>query len=499
MFVLPGEAQKIDRLMETFAARYHLNNPDVFPDRDTAFILAFSLIMLNTDHHNPAIKNKMTKEQFLNTHRGQWGPHHQNPPVDLYTTFFESITKEEIKFEREGELFGGAGKKGYLKKVSGRRFKKRWFILKDNCLYYFQKANDVEPYGIVPLENISVRAATKQRVILSSKDPSTPVKYAKMAKSGQMVQGTQHEIILVADSNLIRDQWVSALKEGIAINPFYEFLAKRTQSLRRDSLSTNRTIERAQGTTPRSCSTGSTTPRQLDLSIKETLPTYYDGAVLCQMCYLQKNPENTVKGIKVLVHDYPKINKQLVVLSGDLWDDTLLSFINESKDKKFDFLSHYKIHETRKELESSLSNQLTMGCDIEITGYALGAVVGIFLGISLKEKSFNITKITTFGQPNIITLQDFQHSLNLGIVRILLPKDPTTYLFENCGHGGHQLILTVKALEQMEYLDDFGKQMSKVIELNKIVKPSTLTNYHSIDAYVSKLAKLKKKFCKLDK
>lgn len=31
-------------------------NPTVFPSADTAFILAFSIIMLNTDLHNPAIK-----------------------------------------------------------------------------------------------------------------------------------------------------------------------------------------------------------------------------------------------------------------------------------------------------------------------------------------------------------------------------------------------------------------------------------------------------------
>lgn len=55
-FRLPGEAQKIDRMMEKFSERYCLQNPTVFPSADTAFILAFSIIMLNTDLHNPAIK-----------------------------------------------------------------------------------------------------------------------------------------------------------------------------------------------------------------------------------------------------------------------------------------------------------------------------------------------------------------------------------------------------------------------------------------------------------
>ena len=44
-FRLPGEAQKIDRLMEAFARRYHRCNPELFPGSDTAYVLAFSVIM----------------------------------------------------------------------------------------------------------------------------------------------------------------------------------------------------------------------------------------------------------------------------------------------------------------------------------------------------------------------------------------------------------------------------------------------------------------------
>lgn len=52
-FKLPGEAQKIDRFMEAFSAEYFRANPDVFNEQDTAYTLAFSVIMLNTDHFNP--------------------------------------------------------------------------------------------------------------------------------------------------------------------------------------------------------------------------------------------------------------------------------------------------------------------------------------------------------------------------------------------------------------------------------------------------------------
>ncbi|KAL7553000.1 hypothetical protein ACHAWF_016244 [Thalassiosira exigua] len=71
-FRLPGEAQKIDRIMEVFAARYTDQNPAAFPTADSAFILAFSIIMLNTDLHNPAIKEdrKMTIDSFARMNSG---------------------------------------------------------------------------------------------------------------------------------------------------------------------------------------------------------------------------------------------------------------------------------------------------------------------------------------------------------------------------------------------------------------------------------------------
>ena len=61
-FRLPGEAQKIDRLMEKFAERYVNCNPDTFKSADVAYVLAYSVIMLNTDAHNPGVKTKMTKD-----------------------------------------------------------------------------------------------------------------------------------------------------------------------------------------------------------------------------------------------------------------------------------------------------------------------------------------------------------------------------------------------------------------------------------------------------
>ena len=70
-FRLPGEAQKIDRLMEKFAERFVSCNADAFKSADVAYVLAYSVIMLNTDAHNPMVKVKMSKQVRLARARPQ--------------------------------------------------------------------------------------------------------------------------------------------------------------------------------------------------------------------------------------------------------------------------------------------------------------------------------------------------------------------------------------------------------------------------------------------
>jgi brefeldin A-inhibited guanine nucleotide-exchange protein len=72
-FRLPGEAQKIDFITEKFAERYCKCNPKVFTSADTAYVLAYSVIMLNTDAHNPMVKNKVClfhPVQFIGSSHG---------------------------------------------------------------------------------------------------------------------------------------------------------------------------------------------------------------------------------------------------------------------------------------------------------------------------------------------------------------------------------------------------------------------------------------------
>ena len=54
---LPGEAAQIDRLLEKLAERFCVDNP-ARQSADTAFVLAFSMVLLHTDLHSPAVSRE---------------------------------------------------------------------------------------------------------------------------------------------------------------------------------------------------------------------------------------------------------------------------------------------------------------------------------------------------------------------------------------------------------------------------------------------------------
>jgi len=64
-FKLPGESQKIDRFVQAFGEAYTKQNPSCGLDADQVYVLSFSTLMLNTDLHNPEVKNKIQEDQFV--------------------------------------------------------------------------------------------------------------------------------------------------------------------------------------------------------------------------------------------------------------------------------------------------------------------------------------------------------------------------------------------------------------------------------------------------
>uniref|UniRef100_A0A672LCB8 ARF guanine nucleotide exchange factor 2 n=1 Tax=Sinocyclocheilus grahami TaxID=75366 RepID=A0A672LCB8_SINGR len=102
-FRLPGEAQKIDRLMEKFAARYLECNQGqtLFASADTAYVLAYSIIMLTTDLHSPQVKNKMTKEQYIKMNRGINDS--KDLPMEYLSSIYDEIAGKKIAMKESKE------------------------------------------------------------------------------------------------------------------------------------------------------------------------------------------------------------------------------------------------------------------------------------------------------------------------------------------------------------------------------------------------------------
>ena len=141
-FRLPGEAQKIDRMMEKFASRYcecntnlgeagefrpwdrirpltesreqsvhnsgvHLiyfsySSSEIFASADTAYVLAYSIIMLTTDLHSSNVKNKMTKEQYIKMNRGINDS--KDLPEAYLSAIYDQIKGEEIKLKNKSKV-----------------------------------------------------------------------------------------------------------------------------------------------------------------------------------------------------------------------------------------------------------------------------------------------------------------------------------------------------------------------------------------------------------
>ncbi|XP_069141703.1 IQ motif and SEC7 domain-containing protein 1-like isoform X2 [Argopecten irradians] len=99
-FRMPGEAQKIERLMEAFASRYCFCNPDQvknFKNLDVVFLLAFAIIMLNTDLHNSNIKpeRRMKLEDFIKNLRGI--DDGDDVDRDMLVGIYERISTSELR------------------------------------------------------------------------------------------------------------------------------------------------------------------------------------------------------------------------------------------------------------------------------------------------------------------------------------------------------------------------------------------------------------------
>jgi Sec7-like guanine-nucleotide exchange factor len=98
-FRIPGEAQKIERVMEAFAEAYFEQpsaSPRAFASRDAVFVFAFSVVMLHTDAHTASLNDdqRMTLDQFVRNNRGI--NDNADLPRELLEQVWTSVRQQEF-------------------------------------------------------------------------------------------------------------------------------------------------------------------------------------------------------------------------------------------------------------------------------------------------------------------------------------------------------------------------------------------------------------------
>ncbi|CUS09882.1 unnamed protein product [Tuber aestivum] len=111
---LPSETQQIDRVLQTFADRYHECNPFIYQDSDQAYYVAFSLIMLHTDFFNKNNKHKMQKPDYVKNTSHVIA--NEGLSSEILECFYHNITytpfiRMEDEFDINGEKIVSQGPK----------------------------------------------------------------------------------------------------------------------------------------------------------------------------------------------------------------------------------------------------------------------------------------------------------------------------------------------------------------------------------------------------
>ncbi|KER00235.1 hypothetical protein AUEXF2481DRAFT_45433 [Aureobasidium subglaciale EXF-2481] len=100
-FRLPGESQLIERIVTVFAGKYcDKTNPEGIADKDAVYVLTYAIIMLNTDQHNPNMKQaRMAVTDFARNLRGVNGGKDFEP--EYLQGIYDSIKTREIILPEE--------------------------------------------------------------------------------------------------------------------------------------------------------------------------------------------------------------------------------------------------------------------------------------------------------------------------------------------------------------------------------------------------------------
>ena len=219
---LPAEGDAIDRIMQIFALCYTVQNPSVFPSTDAAHIMAFALLLLNSDLHNPKQKAKMSSSQFIFNIRGALD---RDVMSDAQLErMFNDIKDHPIVLNGADDsvmALSAPKLKGKLKKKENgcmASWHEYFFVLANSCLYYFASQGHDSPLGMVQLVEVeAVMTKPKEIQIFTKADQ---LQYVEFKRGGPVARTNVVWIKLVAPNLESGNKWFYRIKQSIIIVNF---------------------------------------------------------------------------------------------------------------------------------------------------------------------------------------------------------------------------------------------------------------------------------------
>ena len=194
-FRLPGEAQKIDRIMEKFADRYCECNPGTFSNADIAYTLAYSVIMLNTDLHSNQVKVKMTKESFIKNNRNIHSSGSSEVTDQMLSLIYDDILQDEIilKSDSRNET---ATVQGYSQAAQSGH--SDWNIIQVQLFTPHSASFITQSKGMpsTAIDNISSNL-TKRRSELRLQEARPAIEYISSCKDGPNHMGNISDMLQI--------------------------------------------------------------------------------------------------------------------------------------------------------------------------------------------------------------------------------------------------------------------------------------------------------------
>eukprot|EP01114_Cavostelium_apophysatum_P024670 TRINITY_DN972_c0_g2_i1.p1 TRINITY_DN972_c0_g2~~TRINITY_DN972_c0_g2_i1.p1 ORF type:complete len:1016 (-),score=241.85 TRINITY_DN972_c0_g2_i1:3-3050(-) len=247
MVVLPGDATKAHKIIQSWATRYfELNSEGIFAGSDSVLALAWFLILLDFNlHYDKSIhillhpQKALTKEDFVYICKNLNCS--QDFSQDFLTSLFDRVSQMTLFLPSMLEPFKSTlskrERKGFLTKQGGKRknWKKRWVSFDQDGIAYFKGPKDPEPAGTISLEGIQVvRAGDDKEKELKRKFcfvltplPNAELVANKVSSTGELVKGNHEFFVFSAESEIEIKSWLEAICKSIQRNAFYNLLREK--------------------------------------------------------------------------------------------------------------------------------------------------------------------------------------------------------------------------------------------------------------------------------